>query len=93
MQKWIVYAAAPTKKNEAMHGGDPPKVVRVFGRAGDVWSVAQEASAEVTVAGVSCEREKKRFAEEREGLAGEEREPRWQLGGCVDCLRWSWWSG
>jgi hypothetical protein len=61
MQKWIMHAEASTKKKEAMQGGEPPEVVRVFGCAGDVWPVAQEASAEVTVAGVSCGRKKKRL--------------------------------
>jgi len=65
MQKWILYAAAPTKKKEAMQGGDPPKVVTVFGRAGDVWSVA----------GVSCEREKKRLQRREKGWQ-EKRESR-----------------
>ena len=36
--------------------------------------VAQEASAEVMVAGVGCGRKKKKVVEERERLEGEERE-------------------
>jgi hypothetical protein len=73
MQKWILHAAASTKKKEAMEGGEPPEVVRVFGRAGDVWPVAQEASAEVTVAGVGCVRKKKRL-QRREKSWKEKRE-------------------
>jgi hypothetical protein len=72
MQKRILHVAALTKKKEAMQGGQPLEVVRVFGRAGDVWLVAQEASAEVTVAsgrgsreeeenGRSCREERERF--------------------------------
>ena len=42
--------------------------------------VAQETSTEVTVAGVGCEREKKRLQRREKGWQ-EKREPRWQLGG------------
>jgi hypothetical protein len=72
MQEWILHAAASTKK-EAMQGGEPPEVVRVFGRAGDVWPVAQKASAVVTVAGVGCGRKKKKL-QRREKSWKEKRE-------------------
>jgi len=54
--------------------------LRGLGRAEDVWTVAQETSTEVTVAGVGCEREKKRLQRREKGWQ-EKREPRWQLGG------------
>jgi len=88
MQKWILHAAASTKKKEATQGGEPPEVVRVGGRAGDVCSAAQGTSAEVTVAsgrGSREEEEEKEVAEERETLEGEEEE------GHGGCLVAGWW--
>jgi hypothetical protein len=72
-----------TKKKEATQGGEPPEVVRVCGRAGDVCSAAQGTSAEVTVAGGRGSREEEEeeeVAEERETLEGEEEEGH---GGCL----------
>jgi hypothetical protein len=70
-----------------MQGGEPPEVVRVCGRAGDVCPAAQGTSAEVTVAGGrgSREEEEEEVVEERETLEGEEEE------GHGGCLVAGWW--
>jgi hypothetical protein len=59
--------------------------------------VAQEASAEVTVAGVGCERKKKKLQRREKGWK-EKRErvavaAWWPFSGCDGFLWWSWCSG
>jgi hypothetical protein len=61
--------------------------LRGLGRAEDVWTVAQETSTEVMVAGVGCEREKKRLQRREKGWQ-EKRESR---GGNLVVDWWLCW--
>jgi hypothetical protein len=93
MHKWILHAAATTRKNEAKQGGE--SCLAWGSRAWWGGSTSDSKGIGWGDGGRSqLWEEKEKVVEERERLEGEEREPWWLLGGrLVVALVGSWNGG